>query len=133
MNEVPSNPPAIPLSQLSTLGPAPGAPGANPDDQLPITGFVAAFEAILRQPRRVLFQLRQPGAGRLIASMLAVSMLCSLVYGIVVGTFSGGTQLWAAPLKITSGVLISVLICLPSLYIFSCLSGSAARLVEVFG
>ena len=31
------------------------------------------------------------------------------------------------------GLVISALICLPSLYIFSCLSGSQARLVEVFG
>jgi len=29
--------------------------------------------------------------------------------------------------------MISALICLPSLYIFTCLSGSQARLVEVFG
>lgn len=29
--------------------------------------------------------------------------------------------------------MISALICLPSLYIFSCLSGSQARLAEVFG
>jgi hypothetical protein len=40
---------------------------------------------------------------------------------------------WAAPVKIATGLLISALICLPSLYIFSCLGGSQARLVEVFG
>ena len=43
------------------------------------------------------------------------------------------TQLWAAPAKIAVGLMISALICLPSLYIFTCLSGSQARLVEVFG
>src|SRR5205823_7993352 len=53
--------------------------------------------------------------------------------GFVVGTFSNGVQLWAAPLKISLGLLISALICLPSLYIFSCLSGSQARLIEVVG
>jgi hypothetical protein len=42
-------------------------------------------------------------------------------------------QLWAAPVKISGGLLISVLICLPSLYIFSCLSGARARLMEIFG
>jgi hypothetical protein len=65
--------------------------------------------------------------------MLMVSILCSLIYGLVVGTFSMGTQLWAAPVKIAGGLLVSALICLPSLYIFTCLSGSQARLSEIFG
>lgn len=94
---------------------------------------MTAVEAILRQPRRVIYQLRQPGAGRLIAAMIFVSVVCSLVYGVVAGTFSNGTQLWAAPLKIAGGLLFSVLICLPSLYIFTCLSGSQARLSEICG
>jgi hypothetical protein len=42
-------------------------------------------------------------------------------------------QWWAAPVKVSAGLLISALICLPSLYIFACLSGSQARLAEVFG
>jgi hypothetical protein len=56
-----------------------------------------------------------------------------LIYGAVVGSFSGHEQWWAAPVKIASGLLISTLICLPSLYVFACLSGSQARLAEMFG
>jgi hypothetical protein len=52
---------------------------------------------------------------------------------VVVGTFSNGVQLWAAPAKIAGGMLVSALICLPSLYIFTCLSGSQARLSEICG
>jgi hypothetical protein len=77
--------------------------------------------------------LRQPGAGKLITMMLMVSVVCSLIYGVVVGTFSGGMQFWAAPSKIAMGLMISAVICLPSLYIFTCLSGSQARLVEICG
>jgi hypothetical protein len=80
-----------------------------------------------------MYQLRQPGAGRLILAMLFVSIVCSLIYGVVVGTFSMGDQLWAAPVKIAVGLLVSALICLPSLYIFTCLSGSQARLSEICG
>ena len=65
--------------------------------------------------------------------MLFVAVLCAMVYVAVVGTFSMNEQLWAAPVKIAGGLLISALICLPSLYIFTCLSGSQARLMEVFG
>ena len=132
MNDSHSTPPVIPAG-LPSAGPSSLPLGANPGEEVPIPNFVGAIEAILRQPRRVMFQLRQPGAGRLIAAMLAVSVVCGLIYGVVAGTFSGGTQLWAAPVKIVGGLLISALICLPSLYIFSCLSGSQARLIEVFG
>ena len=108
-------------------------PGDDPADHVAIPNAFVAIEAILRQPRRMMFQLQQPGAGRLIASMLLVSIVCSLIYGVVAGTFTGGMQLWAAPAKIATGLMISALICLPSLYIFTCLSGSQARLVEVCG
>ncbi|HWX20790.1 MAG TPA: hypothetical protein VN578_12905 [Candidatus Binatia bacterium] len=107
--------------------------GTRTEELEPITNPVAASEAILRQPRRVMYQVRQPGSGRLILGMVFVAVVCSLVYGVVVGTFSNGTQLWAAPAKIAGGLLVSAVICLPSLYIFTCLSGSQARLVEICG
>ena len=107
--------------------------GANPEEQVPIIGLVSAMEALLRQPRRVMFQLRQPGAGGLILNMIGIGLVCCLVYGFVAGTFSGGPQLWAAPVKIAGGLLFAGLICLPSLYIFTCLGGAQARLAEVTG
>jgi hypothetical protein len=107
--------------------------GDNPEEREPISTAIGAIDAILRQPRRVMYQLRQPGAGQLTLAMLLVAIACSLVYGLVVGTFSMGTQLWAAPVKIAGGLLIAALICLPSLYIFTCLSGSHARLAEMGG
>ncbi len=121
-----------PTSPLPPIIP-PLPPGTDPEERSPLHGVMAVAEAILRQPRRVMFRLRQQGQGPLIGALLIIAVVCSLIYGIVVGTFSGGQQLWAAPVKIAVGLLISALICLPSLYIFSCLSGSRARLVEVFG
>jgi len=131
MSIPPSIPPQIPVA-IPPI-PVPRPLGEDPAEREPITGVVAVAEAILRQPRRLMYQLRQPGSGRLIAAMLVVSILCSLLYGLVAGTFSMGDQLWAAPVKIAGGLLVSALICLPSLYIFTCLSGSQARLAEMFG
>ena len=133
-NPIPPVPPQIP-PQIPPMMPASGPRqlGDDPSERVAIPNVIVAIEAILRQPRRVMLQLRQPGAGALIASLLFVSVVCSLIYGVVAGTFSGGTQLWAAPVKIAAGLMISALICLPSLYIFTCLGGSQARLVEVFG
>ena len=71
------------------------------------------MEAILRQPRRVMYQLKQPNPGGVIMALLGVAVLCSLIYGVIVGTFSGGQQLWAAPVKITAGLLIAGLTVLP--------------------
>ncbi len=129
-NPVPSQNPA-PLPPPPLSGPRPL--GDDPAERLAIPHAFAAIEALLRQPRRLLFQLRQPGAGRLIFGMLVTALFASLIYGVVAGTFSGGTQLWAAPVKIASGLMVSAAICLPSLYIFTCLSGSQARLIEVGG
>lgn len=133
VNPVPmSLPPQIPAARPPGR-PLPPALGELPEDREPITGVFTAVEAVLRQPRRVMYQLRQPRPGGLIGVMLLSALLCALLYGFVVGTFSMGGQLWAAPVKVAAGLLVSALICLPSLYIFSCLSGSRARLVELCG
>ena len=135
MNNIPSPlPPPLPNTQPAAS--AQGVlfpPGENPGDDQPIPSLAAAFEAVLRQPRRVMFQLRQPGSHHVITALLLVALVCIYIYGFVAGTFSGGEQLLAAPLKIAGGLLLSALICLPSLYILSCLGGSPARLVEVCG
>jgi hypothetical protein len=134
MNPTNPNPPMIPPEIAVPAAIARPAPlGHDPAEQTPIPGILSAVEALLRQPRRVMYQLGRPGSGKLIVAMLLVALMCSLIYGVIVGTFSGGVQLWAAPAKIAAGLFISALICLPSLYVFSCLSGSRARVVEVFG
>jgi hypothetical protein len=141
MNDNTPVPPLIPAAEPAPgtntplTPPLPGQRrlGDDPAERVPITNAFAAIEALLRQPRRLLFQLRQPGAGKLIAQMLLVSFACAAVYGVVAGTFSGGAQLWIAPVKIAGGLFISAAICLPSLYIFTCLSGAQSRLAEVGG
>lgn len=125
-------PPPVPPSLPPSLH-EPRPLGDDPAERAAIPNTFVAIESILRHPRRLLFQMRQPGAGKLITAMIFASLICSLIYGVVVGTFSGGTQLWAAPVKIALGLTISAAICLPSLYIFACLSGSQARLSEVCG
>lgn len=134
MNEM--NPPLPPLPprltpQTEYFPPSP--PPEDPADVAPINGVAQVIECILRQPKRVHNALRQSGSMGLLGSMIFVAVICALVYGVVVGTFSRGPQLWVAPLKIAGGLLIAAIICLPSLYIFACLSGSRARLAEMAG
>ena len=126
-------PPQLPTGTPPPLNAHAAPPGANPSEQAPIRGFVAAIETVLREPRRVMFQLRQPGAGTVVTALLTVAIVSAAIYGLVVGTFSGKEQLWAAPVKIAGGLLVSALICLPSLFIFATLGGATARVSEVFG
>lgn len=130
MNEMNQTPPPLP-PQMQYIPPPP--PAEDPADRAPINGLAAAIESVLRQPRRVHHALRQPGAGRIISAMVFMAVICALIYGVVVGTFSRGDQLWIAPLKIAGGLLVAAVVCLPSLYIFACLSGSRARLSEMAG
>jgi hypothetical protein len=131
-NQPPQNSPGLP-PQIPPVINGPRALGDDPVERVPIKNLFGVIEAVLRQPRRLMFQLRQPGAGRLIGGMLFVSLICGLVYGLIIGSFSGAEQWWAAPVKFTGGLFLATLICLPSLYIFAGLSGSTARLGEISG
>jgi hypothetical protein len=126
------NPPETPPQSTNPQIP-PVLPGSDfkPLEQGP--GLRSAFEALLKHPLQVVFQLSSGTQERLLASLAAITVMGVIVYGVIVGTFSGGAQIWIAPLKILFGTFLSALICLPSLFIFSCLGGSDARLSAVSG
>ena len=77
MNDTNPPNPAVP-PQIPPVGTWPASPhaprtlplGDDPADREPVPNLIAAIEAILRHPRRVMFQLRQPGAGKIIGAML---------------------------------------------------------------
>lgn len=100
-----------------------------PDPENPIS----LLENLLKFPGRVVHELHQTRAAILTAWLLIFGIVGVAIYGIVVGAQSGGAQLWIAPAKLGLGTLLSVLICLPSLYIFACLGGINAQLQSVCG
>lgn len=114
-------------------GPPPPKLDGVANEALPIKGPADCVEALLREPGRILFQLGQKDGPRLVATLLGIAAVCSLIYGSIVGLFSRGEQIYFAPIKIAVGLLLSGLICLPSLYIFAALGGSKARLADVLG
>ena len=131
MNQPPVNLPSG-LPPVSATIPEPML-GEDSADREMINGPVGVIEAVLRHPRRLIYQLRHGVPGRLIFPLMAIAVLLIGVYGVIVGSFSGGIQWWAAPTKIAAGMVIAAAICLPSLYIFACLGGSPATLHEVAG
>ncbi len=88
------------------------------------------FEALLRRPHALVARLAEPdhGATGRFALMAVVSIL---LFGIVLGCFAKHEQLWAAPAKITAGLIFSGLICFPSLYIFATLAGARVSISQL--
>jgi hypothetical protein len=81
------------------------------------------IEALLRQPKSL---AAHPATGgvRALASFAGIAVVSLLVFGVVLGTFAYGAQLWAAPVKLAGGTFFAALICFPSLYIFATLAGA---------
>lgn len=97
--------------------------------QVPIT-FLSVIEHLLKHPGRILHAC-QDGQLQVPLRLLLSTLISFSVFGLLLGSFSGGMQLWAAPLKVTLGICIAMVICLPSLYIFSALDGLDARLSQI--
>ncbi len=91
------------------------------------------IDALLKTPGRLLFEL-QEGESKTVAINLSVIAIGSLaLFGLIMGLFSGGDQIWAVPLKVAAGGLVASLITLPSLYVFSCLNGMNMTLRKASG
>lgn len=57
------------------------------------------------------------------ASLAAFAVFALALYGFVAGLFQGGSQAWIAAVKAPFVVLLSVALCLPSLWLFGVMSG----------
>src|SRR5256886_16789942 len=88
---------------------------------------VSLLENLLKHPGRVVHELHQKQAPILAGWLLLFGIIGIAIYGTVVGAQSGGAQMWIAPAKLGVGTLLAVLICLPSLYLFTCLAGIYAQ------
>ncbi|MFC1499152.1 Yip1 family protein [Verrucomicrobiota bacterium] len=92
----------------------------------------AVIETLLKCPASVIHEIAHGKLWRMVFILLTIIIVSMSGYGFIMGTFSGGHQLWAVPLKLVIGIFLSALICLPSLYIFMCLSGGDQSLQEVW-
>lgn len=114
--------------------PIPSTPGQFVFEPMPAgTSPVLVIEALLKYPGRIIHELQNNWRSALAFSLFLLALLGMTAYGVVVGSFSGGDQMWRAPAKIAIATALSILICLPSLYVFSCLGGIETRLRTVSG
>ena len=90
-------------------------------------------DGLLKNPVRLVYELTEGRHRAVLANLGLLALFGLAAYGLVMGMFSGGAQLWAVPLKLVGGTLFAALICLPSLYIFSALSGAEVSLRTLVG
>lgn len=103
---------AIPVEQEET----PVKPASDLPKQATIMQLV---DAMLKTPQTLYNHVRRNDLSAHLGRMLLIYSFCLLGYGLIVGSFSGQTQWFAAPVKIFLGTCFSSLLCFPSLYILA--------------
>ena len=130
----PPAPPTTPVPGFPAPVPPPAATAAQPpplEPPLPEKPDTKTlFEALLRRPHVLIARLADGNHGAT-ARFAGMAVLSFLLFGVVLGCFAKHQQLWAAPAKITVGLLFSCLICFPSLYIFATLAGARVSVAQL--
>lgn len=88
------------------------------------------FEALLRRPQALVARLADGNHGAT-GKFAVMAVISFLLFGFVLGCFAKHDQLWAAPVKVTAGLLFAGIICFPSLYIFSTLAGARVHIGQL--
>ncbi|HEY5895214.1 MAG TPA: hypothetical protein VIT91_18490 [Chthoniobacterales bacterium] len=91
------------------------------------------IETLLKRPAQLVLSIQEKDGLRISTILAIVAFLALAVYGLVIGTFSGGDQLLAATWKVGLGGFASAIICLPSLFIFASLSGANVTIRGIVG
>ena len=112
---------------------APGStpPPVPPDPAAPETRNIAS--TLLKNPLRISGLIA--GQRNLLRSSLAlllVALACHVVFGLAVGLFGGWTVAAMDMAKIPLVALCSLLLCFPSLYVFTCVAGSPLSIAQTF-
>ncbi|MFL6193352.1 MAG: hypothetical protein ACJ75H_04230 [Thermoanaerobaculia bacterium] len=89
----------------------------------PQPGFLAGFNELLTRPLGLLERARG-GRDTSPPRLLAGSVVAYALYGAAAGFFQGGDQIAVAALKAPLVILFALLLCLPSLYVFSAVGGA---------
>lgn len=102
-----------------TQKPLPNSDNDTVNQNIPL---LELFACILRTPDRLLHAVENHNFSYL-KKALIIALVSHLIYGIIMGGFSGGEQWVFSPIKGVFSIAFTSLLCFPSLYIFACLSG----------
>ena len=112
-----------PESAASPAAPIPAAP----------RGVFAALSELLRHPFWSVRRVQMDGPLAPSFKILAAGLVCFGAYGAAAGFFQGGHQIGVAAVKAPLIALSSLLLCLPSFFVFGLLSGADVTLRRAVG
>lgn len=106
-------------------------PPVPPERAAPETRNIAA--TLLKNPLRISDDIAgQKNLLRSAALLLLVALACHVVFGLAVGLFGGWNVAAMDMVKMPLVALCSLLLCFPSLYVFTCVAGSPLSLAQTF-
>jgi hypothetical protein len=126
-------------------GPIYGGPPEEPEEPEPepeppepdeprgpgLLGRIALIEWLLKYQKTVFEDiLEERDLGRYLVDSIIVTILGGVFYGLVVGISVGGWQILYNPVKMPWIFIFTLLLCLPSLYVFSAYAGSRLSLAQ---
>ena len=89
----------------------------------------AVLIRLLRDRRKFLDEVRSgTKLETKIASLLVASSFFFSIYGAIIGSYGGGLQIISSAIKLPALYLMTLIICLPTLYFFDILVWLQARL-----
>lgn len=109
----------------------PNPPPIPPKPVAPTAGNIVS--TLLKDPKRISDTLA--GGKGLFSSglmLLIAGVLCHAVFGLAIGLFGGWPVAAMDAVKVPLVALCSLLLCFPSLYVFTCVAGSPLSLSQTF-
>jgi|GEM_PF-1146347 len=101
----------------------PNSPIPTETPTTPPISLPAAFHDLLSRPLAILERAPTSGLGSAL-SVLAASVVTWALYGAAAGFFQSGKGILLAALKAPLIILLALLLCLPSLFVFSAMAGT---------
>jgi hypothetical protein len=95
--------------------------------------FLSVFIELLKDRKTFLHEIHtQTQLKTKISALLICSFVCFAIYGAIIGAFSSPQQAISSAIKLPALYLITLIICIPALYIFNVLFGSTKTLGQHF-
>jgi len=101
------------------------------NEQLHESGNIVG--ALLKSPQKVTKAIEaQQNLAKSSIQLLCAAIACHAVFGLAIGLFGGTAVAPMTVVKVPLIALCSLLLCFPSLYVFTCVAGSPITLAQAF-